>query len=43
LEGFLLDLHAYDRVEELDRPELGHSHLDKVRAPTRRMTQLRDS
>ena len=33
LEGFLLDLHAYDRVEELDRPELGHSHLDKVRAP----------
>jgi G3E family GTPase len=30
LEGFLLDLHAYDRVEELDRPGLGHSHLDKV-------------
>jgi CCR4-NOT transcription complex subunit 2 len=30
LEGFLLDLHAYDRVEELDRAELGHSHLDKT-------------
>ncbi|KAL2023019.1 hypothetical protein VTK56DRAFT_3929 [Thermocarpiscus australiensis] len=28
LEGFLLDLHAYDRVEELDRPAIGHSHLD---------------
>ena len=32
LEGFLLDLYAYDRVEELDRPGLGHSHLDKVSA-----------
>ena len=31
LEGFLLDLHAYDRVEELDKTSLGHSHLDKVR------------
>lgn len=31
LEGFLLDLHAYDRVEELDRAATGHSHLDKVR------------
>ncbi|EGO59075.1 hypothetical protein NEUTE1DRAFT_60112 [Neurospora tetrasperma FGSC 2508] len=30
LEGFLLDLHAYDRVEELDKPSLGHSHLDKT-------------
>ncbi|KAM7204492.1 CobW/HypB/UreG, nucleotide-binding domain containing protein [Naviculisporaceae sp. PSN 640] len=30
LEGFLLDLHAYDRVEELDRRALGHSHLDKT-------------
>ena len=30
LEGFLLDLHAYDRVEELDRAAKGHSHLDKV-------------
>ncbi|KAK4126184.1 cobW-domain-containing protein [Parathielavia appendiculata] len=30
LEGFLLDLHAYDRAEELDRPGLGHSHLDKT-------------
>lgn len=30
LEGFLLDLHAYDRVEELDRAATGHSHLDKT-------------
>ncbi|KAK1759449.1 putative COBW domain-containing protein 1 [Echria macrotheca] len=30
LEGFLLDLHAYDQVEELDRTEKGHSHLDKT-------------
>lgn len=30
LEGFLLDLHAYDQVEELDRAGKGHSHLDKT-------------
>ncbi|KAL2261962.1 hypothetical protein VTK26DRAFT_2884 [Humicola hyalothermophila] len=30
LEGFLLDLHAYDRAEEVDRPAIGHSHLDKT-------------
>ncbi|KAL2120735.1 hypothetical protein VTJ04DRAFT_4762 [Mycothermus thermophilus] len=30
LEGFLLDLHAYDSVQELDRPGLGHSHIDKT-------------
>lgn len=30
LEGFLLDLHAYDDVGELDRAEKGHSHLDPV-------------
>lgn len=30
LEGFLLDLHAYDNVDELDRSEKGHSHLDPV-------------
>ncbi|KAK3400149.1 CobW/HypB/UreG, nucleotide-binding domain-containing protein [Sordaria brevicollis] len=30
LEGFLLDLHAYDRVEELDKASRGHSHLDKT-------------
>ncbi|KAG7287896.1 hypothetical protein NEMBOFW57_007413 [Staphylotrichum longicolle] len=30
LDGFLLDLHAYDQVEEIDRPGLGHSHLDKT-------------
>ncbi|KAI0506432.1 cobW-domain-containing protein [Xylaria bambusicola] len=28
LEGVLLDLHAYDRVETLDATEKGHSHLD---------------
>ncbi|KAI1115369.1 vitamin b12 biosynthesis, cobw-like protein [Nemania sp. NC0429] len=28
LEGVLLDLHAYDRVETLDTTEKGHSHLD---------------
>ncbi|KAK4662754.1 hypothetical protein QC763_603540 [Podospora pseudopauciseta] len=30
LEGFLLDLHAYDSVDELDRAGRGHSHLDKT-------------
>jgi G3E family GTPase len=30
LEGFLLDLHAYDQVQELDRAGKGHSHLDKT-------------
>lgn len=29
LEGFLLDLHAYDNVVELDHSK-GHSHLDPV-------------
>ncbi|KAH7030919.1 CobW/HypB/UreG, nucleotide-binding domain-containing protein [Microdochium trichocladiopsis] len=28
LEGFLLDLHAYDQVESLDTASKGHSHLD---------------
>ncbi|KAI0132544.1 COBW domain-containing protein [Xylariales sp. AK1849] len=28
LEGFLLDLHAYDQVDELDTTGKGHSHLD---------------
>ncbi|KAI1083524.1 cobW-domain-containing protein [Whalleya microplaca] len=28
LEGFLLDLHAYDQVEVLDTVGKGHSHLD---------------
>lgn len=31
LEGFLLDLHAYDQVEVLDTTGKGHSHLDPVR------------
>ena len=30
LEGFLLDLHAYDNVEELPGDAKGHSHLDTV-------------
>lgn len=30
LEGFLLDLHAYDNVENLDTAAKGHSHLDPV-------------
>ncbi|OBT54492.1 hypothetical protein VE04_04180, partial [Pseudogymnoascus sp. 24MN13] len=28
LEGFLLDLHAYDNAEGMDMAEKGHSHLD---------------
>lgn len=31
LEGFLLDLHAYDAVGTLDVASKGHSHLDPVR------------
>jgi G3E family GTPase len=31
LEGFLLDLHAYDNVGALQVAEKGHSHLDPVR------------
>jgi G3E family GTPase len=31
LEGFLLDLHAYDNVGTLDVASKGHSHLDPVR------------
>lgn len=30
LEGFLLDLHAYDNVGTLDVGSRGHSHLDPV-------------
>lgn len=30
LEGFLLDLHAYENVVELDNSSKGHSHLDSV-------------
>lgn len=30
LEGFLLDLHAYDNVGALDVSSKGHSHLDPV-------------
>jgi G3E family GTPase len=30
LEGFLLDLHAYDQLNEVDFAKKGHSHLDPV-------------
>jgi G3E family GTPase len=30
LDGFLLDLHAYDDVGDLDPAAKGHSHLDPV-------------
>lgn len=30
LEGFLLDLHAYDQFEEHEAKVKGHSHLDPV-------------
>lgn len=32
LESFLLDLHAYDSVQDLDISHKGHSHLDPVRS-----------
>ncbi|KAL2135989.1 hypothetical protein VTI74DRAFT_6038 [Chaetomium olivicolor] len=47
LEGFLLDLHAYDSVEELDRAGLGHSHLDKsistISIPLPELTEKQES
>lgn len=30
LEGFLLDLNAYDRIEDQDLSRKGHSHVDPV-------------
>jgi G3E family GTPase len=33
LEGFLLDLHAYDELARLDTSGKGHSHLDPVSPP----------
>jgi G3E family GTPase len=33
LEGFLLDLHAYDQFNEPDLRSKGHSHLDPVSFP----------
>ena len=38
LEGFLLDLHAYDRVGALDVAAKGHSHMDPVSRPKMRMS-----
>lgn len=34
LEGFLLDLHAYDGLEALEAAGKGHSHLDPVSLAT---------
>ncbi|KAF5604987.1 dopamine-responsive protein [Fusarium pseudoanthophilum] len=34
LEGFLLDLHAYDQFNESDANAKGHSHLDPLTAQT---------
>lgn len=34
LEGFLLDLHAYDGLEALETAGKGHSHLDPVSLAT---------
>lgn len=34
LEGFLLDLHAYDGLEGLENTGKGHSHLDPVSLAT---------
>jgi G3E family GTPase len=31
LEGFLLDLHAYDGIDGLDTTIQAHSHVDPVR------------
>jgi G3E family GTPase len=32
LEGFLLDLHAYDQFDDAESAKKGHSHLDPVRS-----------
>lgn len=37
LEGFILDLHAYDSVVELDNSK-GHSHLDPVSTTSELLT-----
>lgn len=36
LEGFLLDLHAYDQFDESEASAKGHSHLDPVSGWTRK-------
>ena len=38
LEGFLLDLHAYDDIGSLDVASKGHSHLDPVSRSRRIMS-----
>jgi G3E family GTPase len=38
LEGFLLDLHAYDDVGALDVADKGHSHLDPVSGILQRLS-----
>lgn len=41
LEGVLLDLHAYDRVEVGDVEAKGHSHLDPVSSHTCKSEDMR--
>jgi hypothetical protein len=31
IEGVVLDLHAYDHLDDLDFSKKGHSHIDPVR------------
>ena len=40
LESFLLDLHAYDGIDNLDTASQGHSHLDPVRIISLRQRPL---
>ncbi|OBT66226.1 hypothetical protein VE03_04383 [Pseudogymnoascus sp. 23342-1-I1] len=43
LEGFLLDLHAYDNAEGMDMAEKGHSHLDpRISTVTIKMPPLKE-
>ncbi|EGS21446.1 uncharacterized protein CTHT_0033040 [Thermochaetoides thermophila DSM 1495] len=47
LEGFLLDIHAYDRAEGLDHAATGHAHLDKtistISIPLPELTESQES
>lgn len=41
LEGFLLDLHAYDQFHEPEPKVKAHSHLDPVRVPSQYLNRPR--
>lgn len=41
LEGFLLDLHAYDQFDETEANTKGHSHLDPVSYSSRRRNGIK--